>query len=45
MPARKNDVPTPTVAKPKKRPVKRKPNDVAPVPEVRDNRGVGLSGG
>lgn len=45
MPVRKNDVPAPTVAKPRKRPAKRKTDNAPPVPDVLDNRGVGLSGG
>ena len=45
MAAGKKDVSPPAVVKPKKRPAERKPDAPAPVPDVRDDRGVGLSGG
>lgn len=45
MAARKKDVSPPAAVKPKKRLAKRKPDLPAPVPDVQDNRGVGLSGG
>jgi len=45
MPARKNEVPPPAKAKPRKRPAKRKPDSPAPTPDVRDNQVQGRDGG
>lgn len=45
MAARKNEVPPPAKAKPRKPRGKRKPDVPAPVPDVRDNQVQGRDGG